>query len=104
VFTARYQIQLLPAPDGRLFWAAGESRGDLLVDGSHEKRDYGLKRKVFYDDGRGRRLTYEANFEKGSYRYVLERADHHDGKVQRTIFPTLQAAVFCLTGCISRNE
>ena len=97
--TPQYQIGLSPAPDGQLRWALKARElpcDDLQVSG--EKKNSGPRRTIFYDDGRNRRLFYEVDFERDSFRYVLEKDD------QRTVFPTLQAAVFCLAGCISRNE
>jgi hypothetical protein len=61
---------------------------------------------VFYDDHRGRRILYEVGPDKDDFRYVLERRvdDQPSRDAQRLTFPTLQAAVFCLVGCIDRNE
>jgi hypothetical protein len=53
---------------------------------------------VFYDDHRGRRILHEVELHRDEFRYVLE-CDQ-----ERQVFPTLQAAVFCLVGCIDRNE
>jgi len=35
---------------------------------------------------------------------TLECGGHHDDDVRRTEFPTLQAALFCLAGCITSDE
>jgi hypothetical protein len=62
---------------------------------------------VFYDDHRGRRILYEVNPFRDEFRYVLECSsndDQPDANAQRLVFPTLRAAVFCLVGCISRDE
>ena len=104
-----YQIRLQAARDGQLHWAPvwKESRCEdvQVVDcNCQEKKLSGCQRKVFYDDGRNRRLICEVDFEKDCFRYVLEKDGQRAGTVQRTVFPTLQAAVFCLAGCISRNE
>jgi hypothetical protein len=104
---AFYQIQFLPGPDGQLRWvpAAREFRRDDREAIDHqEKKNGSSERKVFYDDGRGRRLVYEVDSERDSYRYVLEKDDQSAGGVQRTVFPTLHRAVFSLSGCVSRNE
>jgi hypothetical protein len=101
---ARYQIRLVPAPDGQLRWAPASRDADGVEQNHQQKNPSGCHRKVFYDDGRGRQIIYEVDFERDCFRYVLERDDHNDGKVQRLVFPTLQAAVFCLAGCINRNE
>jgi hypothetical protein len=53
---------------------------------------------VFYDDHRGRRTLYEIDPNRDEFRYVLECGQ------EKQVFPTLRAAVFCLVGCIGRNE
>lgn len=53
---------------------------------------------MFYDDHRGRRILYEVDPNRDEFRYVLECGQ------EKQVFPTLRAAVFCLVGCIDRNE
>jgi hypothetical protein len=107
-----YQIYLQTTREGQFRWAfapkksRSDSDGDLdRVDLYDEgKTSARFRRKIFYDDGRNRRLIYEVDFERDRFRYVLEKDGQNDGDVQRLVFPTLQAAVFCLAGCISRHE
>ena len=53
---------------------------------------------MFYDDHRGRRILHEVDLDRDEFRYVLECGQ------EKQVFPTLRATVFCLVGCIDRNE
>jgi hypothetical protein len=107
----QYGIRLIPGVDGQLLWKLGGSpAGSVstpprrLTAALADKKPSHFSQRVFYDDGRCRRIIYEVD--GGLFRYVLERSkdDQNGGGIQRLVFPTLRAALFCLVGCINRSE
>jgi hypothetical protein len=97
-----YTIRLSSSRDGQLIWDSARSTAARLSEESAAETRSQFTQRVFYDDHRGRRLIYEVNLDRDEFRYVLECSN--DDHVQRLVFPTLRAAVFCLVGCINRNE
>ena len=95
----RFAIGLCVGRDGRLL-VKPASYPPHFFSVSHDNAHF--HRCVFYDDDRGRRLIYEVNLDRDEFRYVLECSN--DDHLQRLVFATLRAAVFCLVGCINRNE
>ena len=95
----RLHIRLSHGPGGQLLWNATKTS---LAKSSQEPASTAcpqFTQCVFYDDHRGRRILYEADLDRDEFRYILE-CDQE----RRMVFPTLRAAVFCLVGCIDRNE
>jgi hypothetical protein len=109
----QYEIRLIPGPDGQLLWKLACSPQRSAVTPSQrlseeltDKKFSQFIRRVIYDDGRARRIIYEVDTEADRFRYILERSNPDEPRagMQRLVFGTLQQAVFCLVGCINRNE
>jgi hypothetical protein len=96
----RFAIGLCVSRDGMLLIKPA-SYPPHFFSVSHDNAHF--DRCGLYDDDRGRRLIYEVNPNRDEFRYVLE-CDQPGGDVQGLVFPTLRGAVFCLAGCISRDE
>jgi hypothetical protein len=107
---AQYGVRFIPGPRGQLLWklACSPLQSKIAQSGGSADQRFSRfsKHSVIYDDHRSRRIIYEVDPERDLFRYVLERSrdDQDGGGAQRFVFPTLRAAVFCLVGCISRDE
>jgi hypothetical protein len=110
---AQYEIRLIPGVDGQPLWKLGCSPPGSVSTPSRrltaalaDKKRSHFSQRVFYDDGRARRIIYQVDPERDQFRYILECSndDQPGGCVQCLVFGTLQQAVFCLLGCINRNE
>jgi hypothetical protein len=82
---SQYEIRLVPGVDGQLLWKLGcsppgpvSAPSRRLTGALADKKLSHFSQRVFYDDGRCRRIIYEVD--GGLFRYELERSkDDQDG-------------------------
>jgi hypothetical protein len=99
VHAIAYTIRLNSSRDGQLIWNSARSTPARLSEESAAETRSQFTQRVFYDDHRSRRILYEVDLDRDEFRYILE-CDQE----RQMVLPTLRAAVFCLVGCIGRNE